>query len=94
MADPCKACNGTGTVVAYLGQTKPCEKCAGSGTIDVIEEPLSPWQQRVEKMLRQILSSVEPGVAPDEAEDKALGLARLHPPADLKPMDTFESRKP
>lgn len=88
---PCKACEGRGTVLRWLGQPEePCEKCGGSGVIEVVEERLSPWQQRVEKMLAQILAYVEPGVARDEAEDKALGLARPHPPDDLKPLDISE----
>lgn len=72
-AQPCKACEGRGTILRWLGQPEePCEKCGGSGVIEVTEERLSPWQQRVEKMLGQILAYVEPGVARAEAEDRTL----------------------
>lgn len=66
----CPECKGEKTVVAWLGETKPCPKCGGTGSvIEVVEEKLTPWQQRVEKMLAQILAYVEPGVARDEAGD-------------------------
>lgn len=49
MTKPCKECDGVGKILRWLGEpTEPCEKCQGTGTIEVVEEPLTPWQQQIE----------------------------------------------
>lgn len=46
----CPDCKGSGKrPLKFLGErTDPCPSCAGSGILEVVEEPLTPWQQQIE----------------------------------------------
>jgi len=48
MTKPCKQCDGTGKQLRWLGEVEACEACSETGIIEVVEEPLTPWQQQIE----------------------------------------------
>jgi hypothetical protein len=77
MTKECPECKGKGIKpLPFLGSPDdPCPVCGGSGTIEVVEEPLTAWQEEVVTLLRAILAAVVPPPA------------RRDPPADLKPID-------
>lgn len=58
---PCPACKGKGSKLGkFLGTPDdPCPECAGSGVIEVVEEPLTPWQQEIGAKITRILIILE-----------------------------------
>lgn len=58
---PCKECKGTGNKPGrFLGSPDdPCPACGGSGTIEVVETPLTAWQQEVLDRLTRIEAKLE-----------------------------------
>jgi hypothetical protein len=54
--EPCPACKGKGKKPGlFLGSPDdPCPECAGSGMIEVVEPPLTAWQQQIESRLKNV----------------------------------------